>query len=81
LFVTAAYFLVMLSFSRLSKRLIHIEECVLSVQYVAGEEAIREILKHVPAERSRSTTLRLKMTRRAKQEDMQFGCDCAVVVI
>src|SRR5271155_3508094 len=45
LFVTAAYFLVMFGFSRLSKRIIHAEECVLSVRYVAGEGAIREILK------------------------------------
>jgi uncharacterized membrane protein YhiD involved in acid resistance len=45
LFVTAAYFLVMFGFSRLSNRIIHAEECVLSVQYVAGEGAVREILK------------------------------------
>jgi putative Mg2+ transporter-C (MgtC) family protein len=44
-FVTAAYFLVMFGFSRLSNRIIHAEECILSVQYVAGEGAVREILK------------------------------------
>jgi putative Mg2+ transporter-C (MgtC) family protein len=45
LFVTVSYFLVMFGFSRLSSRIIHAEECELLVQYVAGEGAVREILK------------------------------------
>jgi putative Mg2+ transporter-C (MgtC) family protein len=45
LFVTGTYFLVMFGFSRLSGRIIHMEECELLVQYVAGEGAVREILK------------------------------------
>jgi len=45
LFVTASYFLVMFGFSRLSSRIIHAEECELLVQYMAGEGAVRDILK------------------------------------
>jgi putative Mg2+ transporter-C (MgtC) family protein len=45
LFVTATYFLVMFGFSRLSGRIVHSEDCELLIQYVAGEGAVREILK------------------------------------
>jgi putative Mg2+ transporter-C (MgtC) family protein len=45
LFVTAAYFLVMFGFTRLSNRIVHAEQCELQVHYVAGKGVVREILK------------------------------------
>jgi putative Mg2+ transporter-C (MgtC) family protein len=45
IFVTGTYFLVVLGFSRLSGRLIHAEQCELLISYVAGQGAVREILK------------------------------------
>jgi putative Mg2+ transporter-C (MgtC) family protein len=45
LFVTAAYFLVMFGYTRLSNRIVHAEQCELLVDYVAGKGAVREILK------------------------------------
>lgn len=45
IFVTGSYFLVVFGFSRLSSRIIHAVDCELLIQYVAGEGAIREILK------------------------------------
>jgi putative Mg2+ transporter-C (MgtC) family protein len=44
-FVTAAYFLVMFGYARLTRRVIHAEQCDLLVHYVAGEGAVRDILK------------------------------------
>jgi putative Mg2+ transporter-C (MgtC) family protein len=45
LFVTAAYFLVMFGFARLSSRIVYAEQCDLLIHYMAGQGAVREILK------------------------------------
>jgi putative Mg2+ transporter-C (MgtC) family protein len=45
LFVTAAYFLVMFGYARLSSRIVHAEQCELLVHYLPGQGAVREILK------------------------------------
>jgi len=45
LYVTAAHFLVMFGYVRLTNRIILAEECELLVHYVAGQGAVREIMK------------------------------------
>jgi putative Mg2+ transporter-C (MgtC) family protein len=45
LFVTAAHFLVMVGFARLSGRINLADQCELLVQYQAGQGAVHEILK------------------------------------
>jgi len=45
LYVAGAHFLVMFGFARLSKRIILSEQCELVVHYLAGQGAVREILK------------------------------------
>jgi putative Mg2+ transporter-C (MgtC) family protein len=45
LYVTAAHFLVMVGFARVTSRIILADQCELLVHYSAGQGAVREILK------------------------------------
>jgi putative Mg2+ transporter-C (MgtC) family protein len=45
LYVTAAHFLVMVGYTRLANKVILAEQCELLIHYLAGQGAVREILK------------------------------------
>jgi putative Mg2+ transporter-C (MgtC) family protein len=47
LYVTAAHFLVMVGFARLTSRIILADQCEVLVHYLAGQGAVRDILKAV----------------------------------